>query len=107
MIENINLSCIFYFILFYFVYDTTLKKWKGKISLRKFFVPLTLLLMLTVRDVSTRNSTQLLLEYNTFFYKNAFWSHKYSKLFELNFPKIYLPNLCIAGRLKLLEDVIF
>ena len=39
MIENINLRCIFYFILFYFVFDTALEKWKSKISLRKFFVP--------------------------------------------------------------------
>ena len=106
MIENINLRCIFYFILFYFVFDTALEKWKSKIS---FLSPLTLLLKLTVRDVSTRNSTQLLLEYNAFFYKNAltFWIHEYSKLFQFNFPKIYLPNLCIAGRLKLLGDVFF
>ena len=54
---------------------------------------------------------QLCYFYNAtqFFYKNAltFWSHKYSKLFQFNFLETYVPNLCIAGRLKLLEDRFF
>ena len=29
MIENINVHCIFYFILFYFIFDTAMKKWKS------------------------------------------------------------------------------
>ena len=37
----------------------------------------------------------------------TFWSRKYSKLFQFNFPETYFPNLCIAGRLKLLEDGFF
>ena len=39
MIDNINLHCIFYFISFYFIFDTTMEKQKSKKSLRLFFVP--------------------------------------------------------------------
>ena len=54
------------------------------------------------------NSTSSGIQHN-FFYKNAltFWPHKYSKLFQFNFPETYLPNLCITGRLELLEDGFF
>ena len=58
-----------------------------------------------------QQETQLYYLWNTtnFFQKNAltFLNHKYSKLFQFNFPKTYLSNLCIAGRLKLLGDDFF
>ena len=58
-----------------------------------------------------QQETQLYYLWNTtnFFQKNAltFLNHKYSKLFQFNFPETYLSNLCIEGRLKLLEDGFF
>ena len=64
MIENINLYCIFYFILF-------LKRlWKNALVFCS--QPITSLLKLRESDVPTRNSTLLILEYNTIFLdKNA------------------------------------
>ena len=57
MIDNINLHCIFYFISFYFIFDTTMEKQKSKKSLRLFItlacllLKLALLLKLRVSDV--------------------------------------------------------
>ena len=39
-----------------------------------------------------------------FFYKNALFFLGGHKLFQFNFPETYLVNLCVATRLKLLED---
>ena len=60
MIKNINLRCIF--ILFYFIFDTSMKKCACFL-----FSPLTLLLKLRVSYVPTRNWTLLVLEYKTIF----------------------------------------
>ena len=61
MIEDINLHCIFYFIFYLFLK----RLWKNALVFCS--QPLTLLLKLRESDVPTRNSTLLLLEYNTIF----------------------------------------
>ena len=93
-----------FFILFY-IFDTAMKKWKSKNDLRLFFVlSLTLLLKSRVSHAPTRNSTLLLLEDNTIFLQECIIFLGGHKLFQFNFPETYLVNLCVAARLKLLED---
>ena len=105
-----NITKKFVYCGFYFCFLVIVKNEKTKKNLGLFFILLlNFITPVKGKGCTGRNSTLLLLEYNTIFYKNAltFWSHKYSKHFQFNFPKTYPPNLCIAGRLKLLEDGFF
>ena len=88
MIENINLHCIFYFILLYFLK----RLWKNALVLCS--KPLTLLLKLREGDVATRNSAPLLLEYNTIFLTRMpklFGTTNTLNFSNLSFPKLTFP----------------
>ena len=104
--ENITkkfVYCGFYFLVI-------VKNEKTKKNLGLFFILLlNFITPVKGKGCTGRNSTLLLLEYNSFFTRmpSNFLGHKYSKPFQFNFPETCLPNLRIVGGLKLLEDGFF
>ena len=104
MIEKINLHCIFYFIylFIYLFFETSMKK----CACFLFSTPIFITQITGKRRTNKKlNSATFGIQHNFLTrMPQLFGGHKYSKLFQFKFPKTYLPNLCIAGSLKLLED---
>ena len=96
--ENIRKK--FVYCGFYFCFLVIVKNEKTKKTCACFFILLlNFITQVKGKGCTGRNSTLLLLEYNSFFTRmpSNFLGHKYSKPFQFNFPKTYLPNLRIVG----------